>query len=170
MRAFDQQMREMLQTPGVHSVGLVDWRGGRTLARVGADDRSDDAEAILRAVHGGPLWAVGDLEDMVVTGTDRCLLLAVLDDPDLCLQVWMARDEGNLGYALRRLRRLARTVAVPSPPRPRQDGDLPPRRGGDPARPPARAAASVDRRVLERVLTALRTLSADRPRPDAGVA
>ncbi|MFJ9554775.1 hypothetical protein ACIRPH_13230 [Nocardiopsis sp. NPDC101807] len=165
MRAFDQQMREMLQTPGVRSVGLVDWRGGRTLARVGADDRSDDAEAILRAVHGGPLWAVGDLEDMVVTGTDRCLLLAVLDDPDLCLQVWMARDEGNLGYALRRLRRLARTAAVP---RPRQGGDLPPRRGGDPDRPPARAAVSVDRRVLERVLTALRTLSADRP--DVGVA
>lgn len=161
MSAVDQQMREMLQTPGVRSVGLVDWRTGRMLTSVGADDRSTDTEAILRAVHGGPLWTVGEVEDVVVTGTDHHLLLAVLDDADLCLQVWMAREQGNLGYALRMLRRLARTIRAPSPPRPRCGDDLPHRRGGD-HRPPARAAASVDREVLERVLTALRTMSVDR--------
>jgi len=170
VRAFDQEMREMLQTPGVRSVGLVAWRDGRTLARVGAEDRSADAEAILRAVHSGPLWAVGDLEDVVVTESDHHLLLAVLDNPDLCLQVWMVREEGNLGYALRRLRRLARTIRAPSPPPPPRDGDLPPRHDGDRSRPAGRAVASVDRRVLERVLTALRTLSVDRSRTGAVVA
>ncbi|MFD3684372.1 hypothetical protein ACFWTE_06090 [Nocardiopsis sp. NPDC058631] len=170
MRAFDQQMREMLQTPGVRSVGLVDWRDGRTLARVGAEDRSADTEAILRAVHSGPLWSVGDLEDVVVTETDHHLLLAVLDNPDLCLQVWMVREEGNLGYTLRRLRRIARTIRTPSPPPPPRGADLPPRHDGGRPRPAVRAVASVDRRVLERVLAGLRTLPVDHSRTGTVVA
>ncbi|MBB6118106.1 hypothetical protein FHS13_000034 [Nocardiopsis algeriensis] len=160
MRTIDQQMREMLQTPGVRSVCLVDWRGGRTLAHLvkdgasGEDDGGADATALLRAVHGGPLGAVPDedVEDVVVTGPDHHVLLAVLAGSDLCMGVRMMRDEGNLGFALVRLRGLARTAQVPQP-----------RRGLPRSRPgPRGRAGGVDRRVLERVLTALHALP-DRP-------
>ncbi|MFD6950990.1 hypothetical protein A6A08_20580 [Nocardiopsis sp. TSRI0078] len=162
---FDQQLREMLETPGVRSVCLVDWRGGRVLTRVGADDRATDTAEILRAIRGGPLCAAQALEDVVVTDADHHLLFAVLEDSDLCVQVRMGRTEGNLGFALRRLRRLARTARVPPRlPPPRSDSDHPPRRDRDRPRPAARTATPVDRRVLERVLTALRSLPVDRSR------
>ncbi|WP_159943969.1 MULTISPECIES: hypothetical protein [unclassified Nocardiopsis] len=159
---FDQQLREMLETPGVRSVCLVDWRGGRTLVRVGADDRATDTAAILHAIHAGPLCATQTLEDVVVTEADHHLLFAALKDSDLCLRVRMSRAEGNLAFALRRLRRLARTARVP-PPAP-GGGGQPPRRDRDRPRTGARAASPVDRRVLERVLTALRALPVDRSR------
>ncbi|MDT0329042.1 hypothetical protein RM479_11535 [Nocardiopsis sp. DSM 44743] len=157
MRAIDRQMRDMLQTPGVRSVHLVDWRSGHTLARTGDDDRAEDAIAILRAVHTGPLCATQEMEDVVVSDADHHVLLAVLaGSDDLCLRARVARHEGNLGFALRRLRLLARTAQVPVPHR-----DRPPARGRGVPRP--RIATPVDRSVLERVLTALRTLSTDHP-------
>ncbi|OOC55585.1 MULTISPECIES: hypothetical protein [Nocardiopsis] len=162
---LDQQMREMLETPGVHSVCLVDWRGGHILMHAGADDRATDTAEIVRAIRGGPLCAAQALEDVVVTDADHHLLFAVLEDSDLCVQVRMSSTEGNLGFALRGLRRLARTARVPpqppQSPQPRRDSDHPPRRGRDRPRPAARVAAPVDRRVLERVVTALRSLSVD---------
>ncbi|MEU1897089.1 hypothetical protein ABZ512_01855 [Nocardiopsis dassonvillei] len=159
---FEQQLREMLQTPGVRSACLVDWRRGHVLAHAGADDPAADAAAILRAVREGPLCADQRVEDVVVTDTDHHVLFAVLEGSDLCVRVRMGRTEGSLGFTLRRLRDLVRTARVPPP---RDDTDRPPRR--DLPRPAAPAVASVDRKVLERVLTALRTLSVDRPRPVA---
>ncbi|WP_017571220.1 roadblock/LC7 domain-containing protein [Nocardiopsis halotolerans] len=159
---FDQQLREMLQTPGVVSVCLVDWRDGRTLAHVGADDRPLDAAAILGAIHGGPLCASQRLEDVVVTDADHHLLFAPVEGSDLCVRVRMGRAEGSLGFTLRRLRVLVCTVRVPPP---GDDADGPPRRGRP--RPVARVAAPVDRGVLERVLTALRTLAVGRFRSAA---
>ncbi len=158
---FDQQLREMLETPGVRSVCLVDWRDGRTLTRVGAEDRVADTSAILHAIHTGPLCATQSLEEVVVTETEEHLLFAVLEGSALCLRVRMGRSEGNLAIALRRLRHLACTVRVP--PTPSED-DRPHRRDRDRPRPSVRVAAPVDRGVLERVLSALRTLSVDRPR------
>lgn len=161
MLAIDQQMRELLQTPGVRSVCLVDWRGGRTMTCVGDEDRVTETAAILAAITGGPLRHSGAVEDVVVTDADHHLLFAVLNDPALCVQVRMERDEGNLGFALRRLRGLARTAQAP----PSQG---PPRRGGHPHAVPR--VATVDRSVLQRVLTALRTLVSARPRTGAAVA
>ncbi|WP_150236829.1 hypothetical protein [Nocardiopsis quinghaiensis] len=168
---FDQQLREMLDTSGVHSVCLVDWRGGRVLTHAGADDPATETAEMLRAIRGGPLCAAQTLEDVVVTDADHHLLFAVLEDSSLCVQVRMSRTEGSLGFTLRQLRRLARTARVPPlppppppPPPPRNDSDHPPRRGRDRPRPTARTATPVDRRVLERVVTALRSLSVDRSR------
>lgn len=115
MRTIDQQMREMFQAPGVRSVRLVDWRRGRALAGVGADDRFSDTAEMLRAIHCGPLCAFGALEDVVVTEADHHLLFAVVKGSDLCVQVWMGREEGNLGIALRLLRGLASTARLPPP-------------------------------------------------------
>ena len=67
MHAIDQQMREMLQTPGVRSVCLVDWRGDRALSHVGEDDGTSGAAAMLQAIAGGPLCAAQTVEDVVVT-------------------------------------------------------------------------------------------------------
>lgn len=159
--AIDQQMREMLHTPGVRSVCLVDWRGGRTMTCVGVEDRAAETAAILAAITGGPLRHAGAVEDVVVTDADHHLLFAVLNDPSLCVQVRMERDEGNLGFALRRLRGLARTAQAP----PSQG---PPRRGGRPHT--VARATTVDRSVLHRVLAALRTLAAARPRTGTAVA
>jgi hypothetical protein len=158
---FDQQMREMLETPGVHSVCLVDWRGGRILVHAGADDRATDTAEIIRAIRGGPLCAAQALEDVVVTDADHHLLFAVLEGSDLCVRVRMDRTEGNLDFALRDLRRLVRTARAPTP---RSGSDHPHRRDRDRPRPAARGAAPVDRRVLERVVTALRSLSVGRVR------
>lgn len=160
MLAIDQQMRELLRTPGVRSVCLVDWRGGRTMTRVGAEDQVAETVAILAAITGGPLRHAGTVEDVVITGADHHLLFAVLNDPALCIQVRMGRDEGNLGFTLRRLRGLARTTQSP----PTQD---PPRRGGHPHAVPR--VATVDRSVLQRVLTALRTLVSAPPRTGTAV-
>ena len=158
VRAIDRQMRDLLQTPGVRSVHLVDWRSGRTLAHVGAADTADDAVAVLRAVLEGPLCADQGLEDVVVSDARNHVLAAVLAaSADLCLRVRVCRDEGNLGFALRELRRLARTAREPAP---RRDRPRLPGRGPVP-RP--RRAEPVDRGVLERVLAALRTLPVDRP-------
>ncbi|CAL9527907.1 hypothetical protein SUDANB121_03993 [Nocardiopsis dassonvillei] len=160
MRAIDRQMRELLQTPGVRSVHLVDWRSGRTLVHVGDEDRTEDAVAILRTVHAGPLCAAQDLEDVVVSDAGHHVLAAVLaGSADLCLRVRVSRAGGNLGSALRDLRRLARTARLPAP---RRDDDRPPLPGRGPV-PRPRTAVPVDRGVLERVLAALRTLSTDRP-------
>lgn len=160
MRAIDRQMRELLQEPGVRSVHLVDWRSGRTLVHVGDEDRPDDAVAILRAVHAGPLCTGQDMEDVVVSDAGHHVLTAVLaGDGDLCLRARVSRDGDGLGLALRHLRRLARTARVQAPRRDRGRPPLPDR--GPVPRP--RAAVPVDRGVLERVLSALRTLSTDRP-------
>lgn len=161
MLAIDQQMREMLQTPGVRSVCLVDWRGGRTMTCVGDEDRVAETTAILTAITGGPLRHAGVVEDVVITDSEHHLLFAVLNDPALCVQVRMGRDEGNLGFALRRLRGLARTAQAP----PSQG---PPRRGGTPCAVPR--VATVDHSVLQRVLTALRTLVSAQPRTGTAVA
>ncbi|MCY9787031.1 hypothetical protein KIK06_24410 [Nocardiopsis sp. EMB25] len=153
MLSIDQQMREMLQTPGVRSVCLIDWRGGDTVSRVGEKDRAAESTWILQALHTGPLCTAEAVEDVVVTDDDHHLLLAVLKGSDLCVQVRMERERGNLAFALRRLRGLASTARV-----------LPPRRGPGRDRPVARPAVAVDRAVLERVLEGLRTLSVDHPR------
>lgn len=160
MRAIDRQMRDLLRTPGVRSVHLVDWRSGRTLVHVGDEDRPEDVVEILRAVHAGPLCAGQDMEDVVVSDARHHVLAAVLaESADLCLRVRVrvSPDGGSLGSALRDLRRLARTAR---PPAPRRDRPPLPDPGGLP-RP--RQAVPVDRGVLERVLAALRTLSADGP-------
>lgn len=166
MLAIDQQMREMLQTPGVCSVCLVDWRNGRALNCVGTDetDGVTGTTAILQAIHGGPLCAAQVVEDVVVTEGEHHLLFAVLRGSEFCVQVRVDRDRGNLGFALRRLRDLADSVEVP-----RQEQGRPPRRGkGHQVRP--RALVTVDRPVLERVLTALRSLSLGRLRAGTVVA
>ncbi len=166
MLAIDQQMREMLQTPGVCSVCLVDWREGRALEGVGRDetDAVADTSAILRAIHGGPLCAAQAVEDVVVTGGGHHLLFAVLRGSEFCVQVRVEQDAGSLGFALRRLRDLADNAEVPS-----RDQGRPPRRGrGRQIRP--RALVTVDRPVLERVLTALRSLSLGRGRTGTVVA
>ncbi|GAA1082547.1 hypothetical protein [Nocardiopsis metallicus] len=155
MLAIDQQMREMLQTPGVCSVCLVDWRDNRVLNCVGSDesDRVTGTSAILQAIHGGPLCASQVVEDVVVTEGDHHLLFAVLRGSEFCVQVRLDRNRGSLGFALHRLRNLADTAEVP-----RREQDRPPRRGrGGQVRP--RALVTVERPVLERVLTALRSLS-----------
>ncbi|OLT26146.1 hypothetical protein BJF83_03870 [Nocardiopsis sp. CNR-923] len=151
-------MREMLQTPGVRSVCLVDWRAGGTVSHVGDEDGTEDSASILQAVDDCPLYTVETVEDMVVTGADHHLLLAVLKGSDLCVQVRMERDRGHLGFALRRLRGLVSTARVP----------LARRAGG--YRPVPHPAVAVDRAVLERVLDGLRTLSVDRPRTGSVVA
>ncbi|WP_198659003.1 hypothetical protein [Nocardiopsis sp. FIRDI 009] len=153
MLSIDQQIREMLQTPGVRSVCLVDWREGDTVSRVGEEDRAAESTSILQALHAGPLYAAQAVEDVVVTDGDHHLLLAVLKGSDLCVQVRMERERGNLAFALRRLRGLADTARVP-----------PPRRGTGRDRPVVRPAVPVDRAVLERVLEGLRALPVDRPR------
>lgn len=161
---FDQQLREMLQTPGVCSACVVDWRSGRVLARLGDDDGAGDAVAILRALHTGPPRANQGVEEVLLTDAEHHLFFAVLADPRLCVRVRISRAEDGLGPVLRRLRGLVRTVSVPPP---RNDADRPPRRGQGAPRPAARAATPVDRAVLERVLAALRSLSVGGPRPAA---
>ncbi|WP_017585441.1 hypothetical protein [Nocardiopsis ganjiahuensis] len=166
MLAIDQQMREMLRTPGVCSVCLVDWRAGSALNGVGRDesDAVPGTAAILQAIQGGPLCTTQVVEDVVVTEGDHHLLFAVLRGSEFCVQVRMDRDRGNLGFALRRLRDLADSVELPS-----RDQGRPPRRGrGGQVRP--RALVAVDRPVLERVLTALRSLSLGRVRSGTVVA
>ncbi|MEV2275716.1 hypothetical protein AB0I72_09020 [Nocardiopsis sp. NPDC049922] len=158
MPTIDQQMREMLQTPGVRSVCLVDWRAGGTVSRVGDEDGAEDSTSILQAIDRGPLYTADAVEDMVVTDVDHHLLLAVLKGSDLCVQVRMERDRGNLGFALRRLRGLASTARIPLT-----------RRGGG-RHPVPRPSVAVDRAVLERVLDGLRALSVDRPRTGPVVA
>lgn len=164
MHAIDQQMREMLQTPGVRSVCLVNWRDGRVLNWVGSDegDRVAGTAAILQAIHGGPLCATQVLEDVVVTEGEHHLLFAVLRGSEFCVQVRLDRCRGSLGFALHRLRNLADTAEVP-----RREQRRPPRRGGQ-VRP--RALVAVERPVLERVLTALRSLSLGRARTGTVVA
>ncbi|MFL1429567.1 MULTISPECIES: hypothetical protein [unclassified Nocardiopsis] len=153
-------MRDLLRTPGVRSVHLVDWRSGRTLVHVGDEDRPEDTVEILRAMHAGPLGAAQDMEDVVVSDAGHHVLAAVLAGAgDLCLRARVSRAEGNLGLALRHLRHLARTARAPVP---RRDRDRPPLPGRG-AVPRPRTAVPVDRGVLERVLGALRTLSTDRP-------
>lgn len=156
MHAIDQQMREMLQTPGVRSVCLVDWRGGRALTCVGETDGVAGATAMLQAIDDGPLCAAQMVEDVVVTEGDHHLLFAVLRGSRYCVQVRVERDQGNLGFALHRLRDLADSAELPE-----HDPRHPPRRGkGCPVRP--RALVTVDRPVLERVLTGLRALALGR--------
>ncbi|SIO84803.1 hypothetical protein [Nocardiopsis sp. JB363] len=163
MHAIDQQMREMLRTPGVRSVCLVDWRGDRALAHVGEDDGISGAAAMLQAIDGGPLCATQVVEDVVVTEADHHVLFAVLRGSHYCVQVRVERDQGNLGIALRRLRDMADNVEPP------EHDTHPPRRGrGRGPRP--RALVTVDRPVLERVLTGLRALSVERPRAGTVVA
>ena len=158
MYAIDQQMREMLQTPGVRSVCLVDWRGDRALTCVGESDAVAGAAAMLQAIDGGPLCAAQMVEDVVVTEGGHHLLYAVLRGSRYCVQVRVDRDQGNLGFALRRLRHLADNAELPEP-----DPRHPPRRGkGRQARP--RALVTVDRPLLERVLTGLRSLALGRSR------
>ena len=163
MHAIDQQMREMLQTPGVRSVCLVDWRGDRALTHVGEDDGVSGAAAMLQAITGGPLCAAQTVEDVVVTEVDHHVLFAVLRGSHYCVQVRVERDQGNLGIALRRLRDLADNVEPP------EHDTHPPRRGhGRPIRP--RALVTLDRPMLERVLTGLRSLSVERPGAETVVA
>ncbi|WP_028646715.1 hypothetical protein [Nocardiopsis sp. CNT312] len=157
MLTIDQEMQEMLQTPGVCSVCLVDWRTGGTVARAGAEDRTTDSVALLRAIDNGPLYDAEAVEDLVVTDGGHYLLLAVLKGSDLCVQVRMERSRGHLGFALRQLRGLAGTARLP-----------PARR--DRGRAAVRPAATVDRALLERVLGGLRSLSVDRPRTGAVIA
>ncbi|WP_017574348.1 hypothetical protein [Nocardiopsis kunsanensis] len=167
MLAIDQEMRELLRTPGVRSVCLVEQSTGHTLTTVGEADRTADAVELLTAVTEGPLRHVGTVEDLVVTDHDHHLLFAPLHRSDLCLRVRMDRRRGNLALALRRLRGLART-AQPSPPR---EPDLPRRDENDETlqhRP--RVAGGVDRGVLERVLAALRTLAAPEPKAERATA
>ncbi|MFE3459112.1 hypothetical protein ACFXKD_16335 [Nocardiopsis aegyptia] len=158
MLSIDQQLREMLSTPGVRSVALVDWREGATISRVGAEDRPTEAVAIVRSFGANALYTAESVEDVVVTDTDHHVLIAVLKGSDLCVQVRMERDRGHLGFALRRLRGLAGSARLPPP---RRDPGRPPRR--ERGVPAPRAASTVDRAVLERVLTGLRSLSVDRP-------
>jgi hypothetical protein len=156
--AIDQQMREMLQTPGVCSVCLLDWRDSRVLSCVGSDenDEATGTAAILQAIHGGPLCATQAVEDVVVTDGKYHLLVAVLRGSEFCVQVRLDRNRGSLGFALHSLRDLADTAEVP-----RREQERPPRRGrGGQVRP--RALVAVERPVLERVLTALRSLSLGR--------
>ncbi|WP_017603357.1 hypothetical protein [Nocardiopsis alkaliphila] len=158
MHAIDQQMREMLQTPGVRSVCLVDWRGGHALTCLGETDGVAGATAMLQAIDGGPLCAAQMVEDVVVTEGEHHLLLAVLRGSRYCVQVRVERERGNLGFALRRLRDLVDNAEPPE-----HDPRPPPRRGeGRPVRP--RALVTVDRPVLERVLTGLRALTLGRTR------
>ncbi|MBE3001205.1 hypothetical protein IDM40_21280 [Nocardiopsis sp. HNM0947] len=161
MPAIDQQMRELLRTPGVRSVCLVDRSTGQTLTTAGEADRTADAVALLAAATEGPLRHAGVVEDLVVTDHTHHLLFAPLHRSDLCLRVRMDR-RGNLALALRGLRALARTAQVPPSP-PRRPGL--PHRGDheDTPRPRPRVAAGVDRGVLERVLAALRNLAAPTP-------
>lgn len=156
--SIDQQLREMLTTPGVRSASLVDWREGATVSLAGAEDRPTEAVAIVRAIGANALYTAEGVEDVVVTDGDQHLLIAVLRGSDLCVQVRMERDRGHLGFALRRLRGLA--CSAPLPP-PRRDPGRPPRR--ERGRTAPRAASTVDRAVLERVLSGLRSLSVDRP-------
>ncbi|WP_017610697.1 hypothetical protein [Nocardiopsis xinjiangensis] len=167
MLAIDQEMRELLRTPGVRSVCLVEQSTGHTLTTVGEADRTADAVELLAAVTEGPLRHVGTVEDLVVTDHDHHLLFAPLHRSDLCLRVRMDRRRGNLALALRRLRGLARTE---QPPRPRPP-DLPRRDEHDetPRRRP-RVAAGVDRGVLERVLAGLRTLAVPEPKAERAAA
>ena len=163
MHVIDQQMREMLQTPGVRSVCLVDWRGDRALTHVGEDDGISGAAAMLQAIAGGPLCVAQTVEDVVVTEVDHHVLFAVLRDSHYCVQVRVERDQGNLGIALRRLRDLADNIEPP------EHDTHPPRRGhGRPTRP--RALVTLDRPMLERVLTGLRALSVERPGAETVVA
>ncbi|RKS05687.1 hypothetical protein DFP74_1292 [Nocardiopsis sp. Huas11] len=163
MLSIDQQLREMLTTPGVRSVSLVDWRQGATVSLAGAEDRPAEAVAIVRAIGANAPFEAEAVEDVVVTDAEHHLLIAVLKGSDLCVQVRMERDGGHLGFALRRLRGLAGSARLPPPRRDpgRRDPGRPPRR--ERGRPAPRAASTVDRAVLERVLTGLRSLSVDRP-------
>uniref|UniRef100_UPI0030846694 hypothetical protein n=1 Tax=Nocardiopsis salina TaxID=245836 RepID=UPI0030846694 len=166
MPAIDQQMRELLRTPGVRSVCLVDRGTGQTLTTAGEADRTADAVALLTAVTEGPLRHAGVVEDLVVTDRAHHLLFAPVHRTDLALRVRMDR-RGSLALALRGLRTLAHTAQLPSAP-PRRP-ELP--RRGDPedtAQRRPRAVARVDRGVLERVLTALRTLATPAPKAGAG--
>ena len=158
MLSIDQQLREMLTTPGVRSVSLVDWREGATVSLAGVEDRPTEAVAIVRAIGTSALFTAERVEDVVVTDADHHLLIAVLKGSDLCVQVRMERGRGHLGFALRRLRGLAGSARLPPP---RRDPGRPPRR--ERGRPVPRAEPAVDRAVLERVLTGLRSLSVDRP-------
>ncbi|KOX16021.1 hypothetical protein ADL05_13355 [Nocardiopsis sp. NRRL B-16309] len=148
----------MLTTPGVRSVSLVDWREGATVSLAGVDDRPTEAVEIVRAIGANPPYAADAVEDVVVTDADHHLLIAVLKGSDLCVQVRMERDRGHLGFALRRLRGLSGSAHLPPS---RRDQGPPPRRQR--GRPAPRAASTVDRAVLDRVLTGLRSLSVDRP-------
>ncbi|MBR8745403.1 hypothetical protein, partial [Nocardiopsis sp. MG754419] len=113
MHAIDQQMREMLQTPGVRSVCLVDWRGGRALDCVGETDGVAGASAMLQAIDGGPLCSVQAVEDVVVTEADHHVLFAVMGGSRYCVQVRVQRDLGNLGSVLCRLRHLVDNAEPP---------------------------------------------------------
>lgn len=167
MLAIDQEMRELLRTPGVRSVCLVGQSTGHTLTTVGEADRTADAVELLAAVTEGPLRHVGTVEDLVVTDHDHHLLFAPLHSSDLCLRVRMDRRRGNLAMALHRLRGLARTAQIPPPRQP----DLP-QRGDDGETPPRRprVATRVDRGVLERVLSGLRTLAVPEPKAERAAA
>ncbi|WP_304451934.1 hypothetical protein [Nocardiopsis sp. YSL2] len=158
MLSIDQQMREMLTTPGVRSVSLVDWREGATVSLAGVEDRPTEAVAIVRAIGASAQYTAEAVEDVVVTDGDHHLLIAVLKGSDLCVQVRMERDRGHLGFALRRLRGLSGSAHLPAS---RRHPRLPPRR--ERGRSVPRAASTVDRAVLDRVLTGLRSLSVDRP-------
>ncbi|GAB3701927.1 hypothetical protein [Nocardiopsis oceani] len=195
MLAIEQRMREMLQTPGIRSVCLVDWCSGRALSCVGIDetDEAPATAAMLQAISGGPLCAAQEaaeatppttsrttaqaLEDVVVTEAHDHLLFAVLRGSEFCVQVRLRRDLGSLGFALRKLRDLADDVEFPPrrgdghpapggepPSRDSQDKAPPRRNSGSRTHPRSRPRVTVDRPVLERVLTALRSLVVGRVR------
>jgi hypothetical protein len=164
--SIDQQLREMLTTPGVRSVSLVDWREGATVSCVGVEDRPPEAVEIVRAIGDNALYDAEAVEDVVVTDGDHHVLIAVLKGSDLCVQVRMERGRGHLGFALRRLRGLAGSAHPPS--HRRDPVHRPPRR--ERARSAPRAETTVDRAVLERVLTGLRSLPVDHPGKGAVIA
>lgn len=163
MVAIEDRMRKVLSIPGVSRVGLVRVSEGHevVVAGDGAPAPAPEAAALLRAAREGPAYAGGGIEQLVVTDREHHLLVAPLDDGDLCVQVRMDRSEGHLGLAMRRLRELA-SASVPAPPRRR--------RTTRDRSPGARVRVMDDRTVLERVLNGLRDLNADVPPAQEAVA
>ncbi|MDA2804601.1 hypothetical protein [Nocardiopsis suaedae] len=163
MVAIEDRMRKVLSIPGVRRVGLVRVSEGHEIAVAGggAAAPAPEAAALLRAARGIPGYTGTGIEQLVVTGREHHLLVAPLDDGDLCVQVRMARSEGHLGLAMRLLRELA---SAPAPPSPRR------RRTACDRTPESRVRVMDDRSVLERVLNGLRELNADVPPVQEAVA
>lgn len=159
MYAIDHQMRQMFRTPGVSGVCLLDWRSGRVLEHLGESEGATGTAAMLRAIDRGPLCVAQAVEDVMITEGDHHLLFAVMRGSRYCVQVRVEREEGDVALALRRLRHLADNTELPT-----QDHGRPPRRGRG-GRPRVRAKSRVDRPVLERVLTGLRSLAVAGVRP-----
>ncbi|WP_017538070.1 hypothetical protein [Nocardiopsis halophila] len=165
MVAIEDRMRRVLSVPGVSRVGLVRVSEGHEIVVAGdaAPAPAPEAAALLRAAREVPAYAGTGIEQLVVTDRGQHLLVAPLDDGDLCLQVRMDRSGDHLGLAMRRLRECAAEPAPTTAPARR-------RRTPPDHSPGPRVRVMDDRTVLERVLIGLRGLNTDVPPAQEAVA